>query len=314
MQSYIAKRLLASLATALLSSLAVFLIMRAVPGDIVQQMLGQSGDDPAAERALRAFFGLDRPLYAQYASWLGNLLQGNLGYSWNQGRPVAEVIGNAFLVTLELGTLTLVVASAIGIPLGVLAGIYEGRMLDNFIQAITVLGLAAPVFWLGLMILIAVSALIGWSPPLMYVGPTASLADNLGILILPIFSLAILQATAYAQFVRQAVVSALHEQYVLTATAKGLPTSRIFFKHILRNILIPLITFIGLILIQILGGTVVIESLFALPGLGRLLLTSIQNRDFPVVEGGLLLVVGVAMLVNLLIDILYHFIDPRLSA
>ncbi|MDF1584795.1 ABC transporter permease [Marinimicrococcus flavescens] len=312
MGGHLLRRLLAAFVTALLSSLAVFLLVRAVPGDIVAQMLGQAGGDPATEQALRGFFGLDRPVWQQYLAWLGQVLQGDLGTSWTQGLPVAGIVGQAFAVTLELGLLTLIVATAIGVPMGLVAGIHEGRLLDNVIQGINILGLAAPVFWIGLMLLIGASALIGWSPPFMYSSPGQDLWQNLQILLLPILSLGLLQAVAYSQFVRQSVVSALQQDYVRTAIAKGLPQRKVFFKHILRNILIPLVTFMGLILVQILGGVVVIESLFALPGLGRLLLTSIQNRDLPVVQGGLLLVVGVALSLNILIDMLYQYLDPRM--
>ncbi|MGL4291769.1 MAG: ABC transporter permease, partial [Phreatobacter sp.] len=168
-----------------------------------------------------------------------------------------------------------------------------------------------PVFWIGLMLLVGVSAAFDWSPPLMYVPPTESLAENASIMALPILSLALLQAAAYSQFVRQSVVAAFGQDYVRTAIAKGVPTRIVFFKHVLRNIAIPLVTFMGLILIQILGGAVIIESLFALPGLGRLLLSSIETRDYPVLQAGLLVVVVIAMLVNLAVDLLYRVIDPR---
>ena len=161
------------------------------------------------------------------------------------------------------------------------------------------------------MLLVGVSSLAGWSPPLVYVPPSASIADNLAILVLPIASLGLLQAAAYSQFVRQSVVSAFHQDYVRTAIAKGVPLRLVFFKHVLRNIGIPLVTFMGLILIQILGGAVIIESVFALPGLGRLLLTSIETRDYPVLQGALLIVVVIAMAVNLSVDLLYRVIDPR---
>jgi peptide/nickel transport system permease protein len=221
------------------------------------------------------------------------------------------MIANAFGVTLQLAVFTLLVATLIGVPLGMLAAIYEGRMLDHVIQAFNLLGLAAPVFWFGLMLLVGVSYASGWSPPLLYVPPTQSLLENLSIMALPIFSLALLQAAAYSQFVRQSVVSAFGQDYVRTAIAKGVPTRIVFFKHVLRNVAIPLITFMGLILIQILGGAVIIESLFSLPGLGRLLLSAIETRDYPVLQGALLVVVVVAIVVNLLIDLLYRVIDPR---
>ncbi len=310
MTPYLARRAAASLLTAVLASLVVFLLIRSVPGDVVGQMLGQS-NDPAAAKALREFFGLDQPAWRQYLAWLGRLLTGNLGTSWTQGQPVAALIGDALLVTLELSLATLLVATLVGVPLGVLAGIYEGRWPDRLIGLFNLLGLSAPVFWTGLMLLFTVSAAFGWSPPVMYVPPSQALWDNLSMLALPVLSLALLQAAAYSQFVRQSVVSAYHQEYVRTAIAKGLPVRLVFFKHVLRNIAVPLVTFIGLILIQILGGAVIIESLFALPGLGRLLLSSIQNRDYPVLQGALVLVVGIALLVNLVVDLLYRVIDPR---
>jgi peptide/nickel transport system permease protein len=310
MAYYLLNRFVASVVTAVLASLIVFILVRNVPGDVVAQMLGQTSD-PTAELALREFFGLDQPIYRQYLTWLFNVVTGDLGVSWTRGHPVWQMIKGALIVTLQLGFMTLVVATVIGVPLGVIAGIYEGRWLDRLIQSFNILGLAAPVFWVGMMLLVGVSSLIGWSPPLLYVPPTESLMENLSILALPILSLGLLQAAAYGQFVRQSVVSAFHQDYVRTAIAKGVPIRTVFFKHILRNIAIPLVTFMGLILIQILGGAVIIESLFALPGLGRLLLSSIEARDYPVLQGGLLVVVIIAMLVNLAVDLLYRVIDPR---
>lgn len=307
---YLARRLLASIVTALAASFVVFMLVRSVPGDVVAQMLGQTSD-PTAERALREFFGLDRPAWQQYFSWLGQVVRGDLGTSWARGQPIGSLLGGALLVTLQLGLMTLVLATLIGVPLGLVAGIYEGRLLDKLVQSFTIIGLAAPVFWVGLMLLVAVSTATGWSPPLMYAGPTESVAENLSILALPIASLGLLQAAAYGQFVRQSVVSAFHQDYVRTAIAKGVPLRIVFFKHVLRNIGIPLVTFMGLILIQILGGAVIIESVFALPGLGRLLLTSIETRDYPVLQGALLVVVVIAMAVNLGVDLLYRVIDPR---
>lgn len=310
MGSYLLKRLFASLLTAVLASILVFLLVRMVPGDVVAQMMGQAGGENAAG-ALREFFGLDQPIYMQYLTWISNVLQGNLGNSWTRGLPVTDMIGPAFMVTLEIAVLTLGIATLVGVPLGIVAGIFENRPLDTAIQTFNILGLAAPVFWVGLMLLVGVSALFGWSPPLRFVPITRSLSDNLTILLLPIASLGLLQAAAYSQFVRQNVVSAMHQEYVRTAIAKGVPIRVVFFKHILRNVLIPIITFMGLILIQILGGTVIIESLFALPGLGRLLLTAIETRDYPVLQGALLIVVVAAMVVNLVIDLTYRLIDPR---
>ena len=310
MGAYLVKRLAASVVTALLASMVVFLMVRSVPGDVVGQMLGQTSD-PIATKALREFFGLDQPVSQQYLGWLGRVVTGDFGTSWTRGQPVLGMIGSALAVTIQLAFATLILATLIGVPLGILAAIYEGRALDRAIQAFNLLGLAAPVFWIGLMLLVGMSTGFDWSPPLMYVSPTESLSENLSMIALPVLSLALLQAAAYSQFVRQSIVSALGQDYVRTATAKGVPTRTIFFTHLLRNIGIPLVTFMGLILIQILGGAVIIESLFALPGLGRLLLSSIEARDYPVLQAGLLVVVVLTMLVNLLVDLSYRIIDPR---
>lgn len=310
MAVYLIKRLGASLLTAVLASIVVFAMMRSVPGDVVGQMLGQTSD-PVAAASLREFFGLDQPVWRQYLGWLARVASGDLGTSWARGQPVGAMIGAALGVTLQLSVVTLLLATAIGVPLGVVAAMYEGRTLDRLVQSFSLFGLAAPVFWIGLMMLVGLSTVSGWSPPLLYVPPTESLAENLSIMALPVLSLSVLQAAAYSQFVRQAVVAAFTEDYVRTAIAKGLPRRTVFFTHILRNVAIPLVTFMGLILIQILGGAVIIESLFSLPGLGRLMLSAIETRDYPVLQGALLVVVVLAMAVNLAVDLFYRVIDPR---
>ncbi len=312
MAGFLARRLGAAAVAALLSSLAVFLLMRAVPGDIVGQMLGQSGSDSRAEEALRAFFGLDRPLLAQFGQWVGAALQGDLGRSWYQGRPVSTMVWEAFLVTLQLALATLVLSTVIGVPLGVIAGIAQGTRIDRAIQTFNLVGLSAPVFWLGLMLLVGTSAALDWSPPFAWSGPREDLADNIAIMILPVLSLSVLQAAAYSQFVRGLMIEELGKDYIRAGRAKGLTPAELYFKHALSNVMIPLVTFMGLILVQILGGVVVIESLFSLPGLGRLILAGIQGRDYPVVQGALFFVVIIATTINLAVDLLYGLLDPRL--
>lgn len=312
MAVYLIKRLAASMLTALLASIVVFAMMRSVPGDVVGQMLGQTSD-PVATQALREFFGLDQPVWRQYLRWLARVVSGDLGMSWTRGQPVGGLIGAALLVTLQLSVATLALATAIGVPLGVVAAMNEGRLVDRIVQSFTLVGLAAPVFWVGLMLLVGLSTATGWSPPLLYVSPAQSLSENLSIMALPVLSLAVLQAAAYSQFVRQSVVSAFADDYVRTAIAKGMSRKVVFFRHVLRNVAIPLVTFMGLILVQILGGAVIIESLFSLPGLGRLMLSAIETRDYPVLQGALLIVVVLAMAVNLAVDLLYRVIDPRVK-
>jgi peptide/nickel transport system permease protein len=308
---FLMSRLAGALVAATLSSLVVFVLMRAVPGDIVGQMLGQASD-PTAAAALRGFFGLDKPIHLQFADYAAQLLQGDLGRSWYQGKRVTALIADAFAVTAQVALPTLLLATVIGVPLGVLAGIREGSRVDAAIQTFNLVGLSAPVFWVGLMLLVGASALFSWSPPFAYIPPTIDPGETLAILILPVLSLSVLQAAAYSHFIRDCMVAELRREHIRAAIAKGLSPGQVYFKHALRNVLIPLVTFMGLILIQILGGTVVIESLFSLPGLGRLILSGIQGRDYPVVQGALLFVVFLAILVNFLVDLLYGLIDPRL--
>ncbi len=313
MTRFIVFRCLAAVLTVWLASMVVFAMVRAAPGDIIEMMMGQMGSSEG-EAALRRFFGLDQPVYVQYFDWLGRVVTGDFGSSWRQGSPVLELVINAFTVSFELALLVLIVSSLIGVPLGLLAGYRAGGAVDTIIQAFNVLFLATPVFWLALMLLFGVSTLFYWSPPTIYVSPLRSLTDNLIILAMPMASLAFLQVAAYAQFVRQHVVEALQQDYVRALKARGVPARTILGKHVLRNILVPLITFMGLIFIQILGGVVVIESLFGLPGLGRLLVNALYARDFPVVQGALVMVLISAIAVNLLVDILYRAIDPRLRS
>jgi peptide/nickel transport system permease protein len=310
---FLLPRIASAAIAALVSSLIVFVLMRSVPGDIVGQMLGQTSD-PAATEALRGFFGLDRALHTQFLDWLTQVLRGDLGRSWYQGQPVTTMVADAFMVTFQIALLTLILATLIGVPLGVIAGIRENSRIDAAIQTFNLIGLSAPVFWVGLMLLVGASALFGWSPPFTWSSPAENLADNIAIVMLPVLSLALLQAAAYSHFVRECMVNELRRDYIRAAFAKGLSPAEVYFKHALRNILIPLVTFMGLILIQILGGTVVIESLFSLPGLGRLILSGIQGRDYPVVQGALLFVVFIAIVVNFIVDALYGLIDPRMRA
>lgn len=307
----IAGRLGAAAVTAVLSTAAVFLLIRAVPGDVVGEMLGQSAGDPSAERALRAFFGLDRPLWQQYLAWAADVLRGDLGLSWRQGLPVSGIVGEAFLVTLQIGLVTLALSLVVGVPLGILAGVRQGRWPDLLVEIFSLIALSAPVFWTGMVLLIAAGAWLGWSPPLIYAGPGESLADNLESIALPVLALALLQAAAYAQFSRQQTIAVMRQDFIRAAISRGLPARVVFGRHLLRNVAIPLVTFAGVILVQILGGVVVVETLFAIPGLGRTLLAAIQARDYPVLQGALLVAVLVALLVNLLVDLLYAAIDPR---
>ncbi|HEX7021790.1 MAG TPA: ABC transporter permease [Trueperaceae bacterium] len=314
MTQFLVNRLLAMLVTAVAVSIVAILVIHAVPGNIVQQMLGQLGaGSPEARATLEHFFGIDRPLYVQYWDWLTELSHGSLGQSWNQGTPVTGLLLNAFAVTLELTLLSLAFALVLGSCLGLLASMWRGTLLDVAIQAFNVLGLSLPAFWVGAMALVVASNVAGWGPPLFYSGPFSSPADNFQIMALPVLSLGLFNAAAISQFVRDLVDTVVRHDYVRTAVAKGVAHRRVFFKHVFRNILIPLTSFSGVILVGILGGAVAIESVFNLPGIGRLLLWAIETRDYPVLQGGIFLVAIITLIINLVIDLLYAAIDPRVT-
>ena len=312
MSRTILSRTSAALVTLLVSSVVVFLLIQAVPGDIVAQMLGQVGDRPEAEQALRSFFGLDQPLYVRYLTWLAGAVHGDFGVSWRYGQPVLTLVGRAFFVTLEIGLLTLFLATLVGVPLGVLAAINEGRATDYIIQSFNVLALSAPVFWVAMMLLFAVSATFGWSPPIG-VRPAVPVTDGehrndvaaggqpvpaAGCRLQPVRSSGCRWRQAAglcAHRNRQgpAGVARQHEACGPQCTPAGghfhgadpHPNSRRRGRH---------------------------RSPLGLPGIGRLLLTSIQARDYPVVQGALLIVLVAAVVINLAVDLLYGAIDPRL--
>lgn len=308
------RRLAIALFTALLSSVIVFAAVRATPGDIVAQMMGQtSSGGGAGDAALREFFGLDRSVTAQYLHWLAAMATGDFGVSWRQATPVSKLLVGSLGVSIELSVLSLLLATLLGIPLGLLAGYRHRSIIDAAIQGFCIVGLSSPAFWVAMLLLFGVSQWLGWSPSTIYVSPVDGGLANLEIMVLPVVSLAVLQTAAYAQFVRLNVMALMQREFVRAARARGIPNARIFLRHILRNLLIPLITFMGLNFVQVLGGVVVIESLFGLPGLGRLLLNAIQDRDYPVVQGSLVVMVAAVIAVNVLVDVLYRIIDPRLE-
>lgn len=314
MTTFLAQRLLSILLTALIVSVLVVLLVHTVPGNIVQQMLGQLGAGSTEARAtLEAYFGLDRPIYVQYLNWLGELLRGSLGQSWNQGTPVLELVLRAFWVSAELAVLSLLFALVVGSVLGVVAAILRDTIADLAIQAFNVLGLSLPAFWVGAMMLVVASNVFSWGPPFRYVGPLDNPGMNAQIMVLPTLALGLFNAAAISQFVRDLVLGTVRRDFVRTATAKGVSRSTVYAKHVFQNILVPLTSFVGVIFIGILGGVVAIEAVFNLPGIGRLILWALQTRDYPVVQGGIFLMAIVTLLVNLVVDILYAVFDPRIN-
>ncbi|HET9661048.1 MAG TPA: ABC transporter permease [Thermomicrobiales bacterium] len=316
MLNYLFQRLLLAIPTLLGVSVLVFVAIRLVPGDAVTAMLGtEAGLLTETQRAsLEAYFGLDKSPVQQYISWLGNVLHGDLGYSVRLGQPVLELILDRFPVTLELALLSTLVAVAAGIPLGVVAAVYRDTPADFFGRLFALIGLAAPNFLVATVLIYVLSVYFGYLPNSgNYVGPTKAPFQNLEQMMLPALTLGLAFSASVMRTTRSAMLEVLGQDYVRTARAKGLRDRVVIGRHALRNALIPVVTLTGIELGYLLGGTVIIEQVFALPGLGRLTLNAIAQRDYALIQGATLFIACVVVLVNLLVDLGYAAIDPRIS-
>jgi peptide/nickel transport system permease protein len=302
MTRYIAFRLLLALPALWLILTMVFLLAHIVPGDPVQQMLG---DGARAEdlQQLRHTLGLDLPLGVQYGRYLGGVLRGNLGESFRFQQPVLRVVASHYPATLELAIVALLVCAAIGIPAGMLAAQRRGRLADHAIGVLTLFGLSVPNFALGPVLILVFSVLLGWLP--------VSGRGGISHLVLPAITLGAALAAILTRMVRTSVMEELSSDYVRTARAKGLSESAVLFRHAFRNALIPILTILGLQFGTLLAGTIVTESIFSWPGVGRLAVQAIQARDYPLLQGCILMIAVSYVLVNLLTDLVYAFVDPR---
>jgi peptide/nickel transport system permease protein len=313
MRRYVLVRSLSILPTLFGVSVAVFLMIRLIPGTIVEQMIGTEGTySEQSMRALRAFFGLDQPIHVQYGKWLGHVLQGDLGTSWRTGLPVVEMIGSRLQVTLELTLGAMLVALAIGIPLGILSARRENTRLDHTVRMLSLFSLSIPVFWQATMLILATSLWLDWAPAVDFVSPWKSLRANLAIMALPSLALGTAVAAVFMRMTRSTLLEVMRQDYIRTARAKGLRERGVVWIHALRNSLIPLITVAGVQVGYLLGGVVVTEEVFTLPGVGRLILWAVFQRDYPVVQGTILFVSLLFMLSNLVVDLIYAYVDPRI--
>ncbi len=283
----------------------VFVLMYVIPGDPARLMAGQHADQQTLE-VLRRQMGLDRPLWQRYGMYLSGLAHGNLGYSYRQGRPVARVIFERFPATVKLALAAVLIALVFGICAGMLAAVKHGGFLDYGVMVLSLLGISTPVFWLGLMLIVVFSVWLGWLPVGGY-GEHGALK----YLILPAVSLSAISTGYFARITRAALLEVLRTDYILAARTRGLGEVRILFRHALRNAGLPLITVIGTNLAGLLGGAVATETVFAWPGIGRAIYDAILVRDLPVVEGGVIFLAFVFVTANLMIDLIYAWIDPR---
>jgi peptide/nickel transport system permease protein len=313
MGRYLVVRLYSMALTLLGLTVLVFLMLRLIPGTVVEQMIGADAVvSPAMVAELRRFFGLDQPWYVQYARWLGHLAQGDLGTSWRTGKPVLALIGERLPVTLELTGLAVAFALVLGIAAGIVSATRRDRAIDNVTRVGTLLGLSVPVFWQGTMLILFFSLYLRWMPPVVWVDLVADPGRNLTIMLLPAICLGTASAANIARTTRACLLDVLRSEYVRTATAKGLARRAVVLKHALKNALIPVVTVAGLQVGILLGGTVVVEEVFTLPGVGRLVLWSIYQRDYPLTQGTILFVAVMFMAINLAVDLLYGYLDPRI--
>lgn len=291
-------------------SILVFLLIRLVPGDAVSIMLFQVASEEKI-REIRNLFGLDRPLHMQYLEWLGRMFWGDLGKSLVSGRPVLVDVLERFPVTLELSILAALLALMVAIPFGILSAMKPGTGIDALGSLVTLLGLAVPSFWFATIIVLVFSVKLSWLPSIGYVSLFEDPLQNLRHMILPAISLATYMTATVMRMTRSAVAETVRQEFVRTANAKGLHPRTVFFKHVMRNTIIVVITMSGIEIAKLLGGSLIIEQIFGLPGIGRYAVEAIFARDYPVVQGTVLVVAVTFVLINLTVDILYAVADPR---
>ena len=312
MIDYIVRRLIFGIFVLLIMTTFIFIVMRAVPGDVVTLQLANSGATPEQMAALKAEMGLDKSVFGQLIDWGKNALQGDLGSSLWSGKEVSQIILDRLPVTIQLALMAIVLAIIIGIPIGVISAVKQNTFIDHFLKVISIGGLSIPSFWLGLILLTVLSLSFNWIPPLGYQSFAENPIVNLQQMFLPAICLAITLSASIVRMTRSAVLEVLHSEFIRTVRAKGAKEAVVIFKHALRNSLISVITLIGLQIGYLLGGTVVLESIFALPGLGSLIFETVLVRDYPVVQSTVLVFGAMFLLVNLIVDVMYGWVDPRI--
>lgn len=312
MAEYIIKRLIYSVLVLLIMTTFIFVVMRAVPGDVVTLQLANSGATEEQMAALKSELGLDKGITTQLGEWVSHAVQGDLGTSLWSGKAVSDVIFERIPVTLQLAVMSMILAIIIGIPVGVISAVKQNTLIDHFLRVISVGGLSIPNFWLGLILLTGLSLALNWIPPLGYQSFAENPILNLQQMLLPSICLAITLSASIVRMTRSAVLEVLHSEFIRTVRSKGAKEWVVIFKHALRNSLVSVITLIGLQVGYLLGGTVVLESIFSLPGLGNLIYESVLSRDYPIVQAAVLMFGTMFLLVNLIVDVMYGWVDPRI--
>jgi peptide/nickel transport system permease protein len=314
MTSYVIRRLFDLVFVLFGVSVLIFLMLRLIPGDAVAIMLGANVDiTPERVEALRRSLGLHLPIHEQYWQWLTSVLSGDLGRSIWTGRPVLTEILARLPVTLQLTGLALVSAILVAIPIGVLSASLRGGTADTIVRILAILGLTMPSFWLGVLMLYVASVYLPLWPTIGYVPFASDPSGNLSRMVLPVIAVSLPMIAALSRIVRSSLLDVLSLDYIRTGRAKGLSRRTLLYKHALRNAMIPVVTVIGVQVGYLLSGVVVIEQVFAIPGIGRLIIGGISERNYPLVQGVILIVTAVFVFVNLIVDLTYAWIDPRVE-
>ncbi|MGH7823976.1 MAG: ABC transporter permease [Candidatus Binatia bacterium] len=312
MAVYAIKRILQLVPVLLIVSLIVFFIIQLIPGDPVAVMLGEDAQDPEMYELLRAELGLDRPIHVQYLSWLGRVLQGDFGQSLRSKRPVWDIVMERYPPTVYLACGSLLVGVLIAIPAGMVAAVKQNTPYDYAAMSFALFGISVPNFFFAILLMLIFGVYLGWLPTIGYVAPGTDFLKFLQYMTLPAIVLGTDVASSTTRYVRAEMLDQLRLDYVRAARAKGLPRRRVLFKHVLRNSLIAATTVIGLFVGRLLGGSTVVETVFAWPGLARLVLEAVYARDYPVLQGAVLLLALGYVVVNLLVDLLYQWLNPRI--
>lgn len=303
MRSFLIKRILLAVGVVFAISAITFFVLNIVPGDPVRIMVGEMADDATVER-IREQMGLNDPVHVQYARWLTNMLQGDFGTSYTQSKPVVTLMGQAFLTTARLAGLAYVFALALGLVIGVVAAVNHGKWIDRALMALSILGISAPVFWVAVIFQIVFALTLKWFP--------LSGIKTWQAFVLPVIALGVRYAASIARVTRTSMLDVLSQDFMRTAEAKGVRKWTVIIGHGLRNALIPSITIAGTQLGEILTGSILIESIFMMPGMGKLLLDAINSRDLPLIQGGVMYIAIICVVVYLIVDILYAVVDPRI--
>jgi peptide/nickel transport system permease protein len=315
MISYILRRFIQSIVVLLLVSIIVFFAMRLLPGDPIRMLITANNTESFSEEQIaqvRHDHGLDRPMIVQYFSWLGGVLHGDLGNSILQKEPVKGEILRRIPITLHLGALAFIFGLVIGVPVGVISAVRRGTWLDTLVTTLSNLGITIPSFWLGIMLTYVFSLHLNWLPVMGYTSPFTDFWLNTRQLVMPVFCLALFPIASTARQTRSSMLEVMRQDYIRTAWSKGLSEKVIISQHALKNGLIPIVTLAGMGVPMIVGGAVLIETVFNIPGMGRLAVTSVLNQDYPYVQGLVLVISGAVLLANFAVELTYGWLDPRI--